>query len=1785
MSDCRVLTIAVPVRVWRRIVCVFAIPMMYTTTAHGLTSLLYDTEPNNAPHEAIDLSMPDGKDRVRIIGSLEGNDQDAYRLVVDDDHAGRRINMSLTGRSGALTRLDIFDFSELADGSGRIPNELTQRPVRVWTVRSQDGTRSVQDDALLLAPGVYVLGVSHSGGEGTYTVELSEFDDSRVRAIDEPATEQSPERASNRGNTVIWTQGETWYEFEIDQEQARQAWDVAFQTPANHPGEMALLGPDRSELLSIENVGGQPVTRPGLMLEPGQYHVRTRQKKAGVQMLRIESGAPAPVDGREVEPNDRLPTPVAFGEALSGRFDEDDTDWLAFTVDAEQAARRYKFELRGPQEAAAEVCLMRKSIGLNHCVRGRDGLVEMHSLGLVPGEYRMRMYDRGRAPATDWQLAWTDLGPVRPGEELEPNDDAGHPVAMHERGFGRGRFAGDETDHWRFSVTGEPQLWRAQLQGEDLHELTLKNASGKKLMSERAGSRQRVRLDNLFLLPGHYYLAASGTDSDYLLRLVELGPPPQGMELEPNDAVSNATPLRFGVEHFGTLSETKDSDRWSFKLNGHERIRLTVQPAVDGSMGGHLDAGDDTSYISRIANENNPGEALVWDMYLPPGDYSVQLWPGEVSDAEYMIALDRLDYLERIADREPNDGLQSAAPFPPDGRVHGSVGTTRENEDWYRLPVVAKPTELALARPDGVHMQLFARSTPNENRFEYDRETSLDRTTLAPREAHWLKISGTGEYDFDLSGAFGINPAAEALPPTVAIELQHDTIQAFSRWAQRLDGEIGIRNAAGRERTFDLETHITDARWNVQLNEETLTLAGGQSGSVGLVVRIPADVPARPAPKLSVWAGDAFGRAGSAIELTADTNAPPAAPYFYWAVPEALRGGFNAAALTFGARPVGGSLIEEDDIDDTEALFDGLARVGQWTEYRFPSARGTPTRYAGPTVELAGEEPVPVRGFLLNPTASLVPHGFIHEFRIAVSLDGERFETVFEGELEAIAEEQAFVLEEPVLARQVRLIPLSSQFAYTGYGAIRMGEFKVVAEPGWRPQADPFNLADPELGGHLVRADPWIRGSAYDKSLLMLDEKAASPRLHGQQEARVVLGFHHARSARIDRIAIEPLPEVRPERQAEKVAVAIAKESPLGPWQPLAEQDLHDGSAELVLDEPVWARYVRLTFEPVEGASRLQLPDRIAVYESFGPSVLGEWGFYSDTGPLEAANEPRWQALEGEPANAIRETAEPLPPGSQRTSRALLDSYSSWYRLEVPADTNLMTLQVSGRPSVEARPSLFDEAGAQVDLFVGERSVAQHDWEAYVEPGRTYWLELFEPPRSVIFSWDTSGSMAFYRPFIARALMNYAETIEPGRDEVNLLPFGRSEPLLANWQGRAYPLMRMLASYPRETSSSEAEKTLAVAAREMIDRPGKKGVVLLTDAATTTHASLWPALKEGQPQVFAMKLSSEGALGPDPKTEVDLMQDWAQVRGGQFSYVTSFGALDHGFERAVARLKAPVDFSVAVAYEQAEDPAPASIAVVSGGAGATGGDPAARGAVEIILDASGSMLKRMDGRRRIDIAKDAVRGTVEATLPEGVPTALRVYGHKEAGSCRTDLEIPLSPLDKSVFLDRLGAIEAINLAKTPIADSLSAVASDLGDSQDRRLVVLLTDGEETCDGDPAAEIERLKEAGFDVRINIVGFAIDNEHLKDEFAEWARLGGGEYLDAGEAGALGDAMERALQVPFAVIDAADEEVARGLVDGEAVEVPPGRYSVRIDTAGPRMLRDVSLAPGEAREIGLD
>jgi Ca-activated chloride channel family protein len=315
------------------------------------------------------------------------------------------------------------------------------------------------------------------------------------------------------------------------------------------------------------------------------------------------------------------------------------------------------------------------------------------------------------------------------------------------------------------------------------------------------------------------------------------------------------------------------------------------------------------------------------------------------------------------------------------------------------------------------------------------------------------------------------------------------------------------------------------------------------------------------------------------------------------------------------------------------------------------------------------------------------------------------------------------------------------------------------------------------------------------------------------------------------------------------------------------------------------------------------------------------------------------------------------------------------------------------------------------------------------------------------------------------------------------------------------------------------------------------------------------------------------------------MQDYAQVARGFYQYASSYGDVARAFDRMATRLRRPPGYELTMATSFREEPPasrkPGTISVVpppdDPSVAAIGSDVG----VEIILDTSGSMLRRAGGRRRIDVAKEVLADLVERQLPIGTPVALRVLGSRD-DPCGTSLAVPLQPLDPAAVTALVNGIEVVQEADTPLGAAIAAVPDDLAESAGTRILLVITDSQEVwphrdlCGMDPAVAIRNLGRRGIDARLNIVGFGLTNRRAKTQLRRWARLGNGSYFDARNNDQLGRAIRQAVSAPFRVYDAAGNEVASGTVGGSPVPVPPGTYSVVVLTDPVARFDGVEIAP---------
>ena len=135
------------------------------------------------------------------------------------------------------------------------------------------------------------------------------------------------------------------------------------------------------------------------------------------------------------------------------------------------------------------------------------------------------------------------------------------------------------------------------------------------------------------------------------------------------------------------------------------------------------------------------------------------------------------------------------------------------------------------------------------------------------------------------------------------------------------------------------------------------------------------------------------------------------------------------------------------------------------------------------------------------------------------------------------------------------------------------------------------------------------------------------------------------------------------------------------------------------------------------------------------------------------------------------------------------------------------------------------------------------------------------------------------------------------------------------------------------------------------------------------------------------------------------------------------------------------------------------------------------------------------------------------------------------------------------------------------------------------MLILVTDGKEECKGNPSAVVSELLAKGFQLRLNVVGFALADEATKREMQQIAELTGGHFFDAKDAKALRGAIAQALAVPYDVLDAAGSRVASGLTGQEPIAVPEGVYTLVVRAAGtPITLADVRVAYDQFTRVEL-
>jgi len=1750
-----------------------------------------EAEPNDTPQKATEFRAP-----ATLMGDMPGGDQDAWLWTVSDVNAGRFWTLELQGLPGRLTIADIGHVRY--DEAGNLAGFD-----RLLKIGSRDGAQPAVFDRLLFEPGEFLVGIARSGGSTRYRPAAdslafgeqggggaeADTNTDAYRLIfrsDEPVPASSGSSATSQGAATVLESGAelvgfiesdaaVWYRFDIPGDKADSRWDFRVLVPVGRTVEATFRDAEGTKLASARNDSNGRLTLADISRPAGAWFVDVRpilsaDEPPGFLQLISVTEAGQRIAGEEAEPNDswNLANRADSTVCCQGEIgDSGDEDHFAYTLEQSDVLRALVVE--NPSGESLTACLLDERGRRIQCRDGSE-TIRLPNLLLPAGEYGVHV--TGKSAGTGYAIAFEEEMPPEPGREVEPNDAVERAIGAPENNRIRGAFdSGDDLDYYRFTLSSDPQLWRVQAIGDGIDSLTYHDVTGTQKQSVSAARDQRrLRLDNLFLFPGTHLFSVAGRDAgDYTLLARALGAPNPDSELEPNDDASRRMPLRIGQTRIGLLSDPADVDLYRFHLAGWDHIRLAATPPADGQLAAKLYLNNE---LMLGAARDTEGPIELEGLFLP-GDYQLELESRQPSDAEYTLSLERLDRFRCSADCEPNNNPVLASPMPPGRIVDGIVGDW-DDDDWFELPAIEtdQPVSFRIESESRVDVRLYNDRVERLELAE-DRATSTHKGSLPAGEASYLQITGSGGRPYRLTMLLGEAtepPAATAdLDASATLGLDADTVAAYARFGQQVGGELTVTNNGSEPLDLAIDASASDMSWRIDLDRTQVVVAPGAAESIDLRAIAPADARADKPVRIGIRAqAENAGFISVSADLAVDANAPLVSPVRSWAIPESLQGGLDVAQRRYGAtlsaEPEPRGNIERQ----LEALIDGRSADGDGAS--FDTRRDAPLSL---TVDLAGSDPVPVAGFGLNPLARINPIFAPARVELQLSVDGTSFETVATTSVLPVGTDQYVALDAPIPATRARLL-LDNAWAGEIGRRLTLGEVKVIAEPGYAPvRVDDLNIAHPDNGGHVVWSNPAI-GAHWDRGILTEDEDVADYEVPENSQPEWVLGFHHNRAAAIERLLWKDSEDDND--KLTEVTVSVSLESPVGPWRTVAVWNRTETGDEFVLETPIWARFVRFSAPATTEPRHVDPPEFLAVYErSTGEeyrSVASEWGFRSQSAWYEATQALHIAERYPDRGNHAADSADPLQAGTKEAGSVTLGKVSHWYRPVLPAGHNTMTFVVTGDPTVRAELSLTDTSGEPIVLrkLPYESTLQRHVFDAYVEEGRIPILEVREPPRNVLFLWDTSGSVEALRPMIMNSVTTYAADLVPGQDMANLQPFGRGGPILDEWYGEPYLMQMILNDYRSISDNSAAEDNQRTAAKALANRPGTKAIVLITDAETPREPRVWEAFARVRPRVFTLNV---GEL----EQSQDLMQDWASVNDGHYAFIQQEGDMDIAFERVSAMLRKPAGYTLSMTTETREAPGPGFLRVVSGD------DGPARGAVELILDASGSMLQRMDGRQRIDIAKEVLTTAIRQQIPERTPTALRVFGHRAPNACETNLEIPLQPLDTAAFTAKVDGIRAKNLARTPIADSLAAVQQDLQESSGPALIVLITDGEETCDGDPAAEIAELRKSGNELSLNIIGLAIDDRELADEFAVWAATGGGRYFAASDTESLESSVANALKSSYAVLDSESRKIAKGLVDGEPVALTQGNYRVVIDSP-PFDVADVEIISAKTYELRL-
>ena len=174
--------------------------------------------------------------------------------------------------------------------------------------------------------------------------------------------------------------------------------------------------------------------------------------------------------------------------------------------------------------------------------------------------------------------------------------------------------------------------------------------------------------------------------------------------------------------------------------------------------------------------------------------------------------------------------------------------------------------------------------------------------------------------------------------------------------------------------------------------------------------------------------------------------------------------------------------------------------------------------------------------------------------------------------------------------------------------------------------------------------------------------------------------------------------------------------------------------------------------------------------------------------------------------------------------------------------------------------------------------------------------------------------------------------------------------------------------------------------------------------------------------------------------------------------------------------------------------------------------------IEFIMDFSNSMVGKINGERKIDIAISTLEKILHK-IPQNIYTGFRAYGHRSGmtyfDSCRASTLVS-APAPNNAVNIQASMYKLSPRGATPITYSLKqAVNKDFGYFSGPKRIILLTDGGENCDESPCDFALKLIQERNDFRIDVIALDVYDKEALDQLKCTALATSGRFYSANTA----------------------------------------------------------------------